>query len=182
MKRFFCILSIVLTLFVANGSLSAQVVKPAFNTGDNILNFSVGYGGKGFGIKASYERFMVSLLDDKAAISVGANLNNSIKISNSVIDTDYIYESRTWVGDWLSVGVIGSFHYWFVDKLDTYAQLGVNVGLTLGDFDTYAFCGWTSALGARYRLSKDFSINAEVGYIVGSYFTVGVTVPLIIND
>jgi hypothetical protein len=78
--------------------------------------------------------------------------------------------------------VIGSFHYWFVDKLDTYVQLGVNVGLTLGDFDTYAFCGWTSALGARYRLSKDFSINAEVGYIVGSYFTVGVTVPLTIND
>ncbi len=82
------------------------------------------------------------------------------------------------------IGVRGSFHYPFVDKLDTYAGilLGYNIasskefGTTIPGWDySYSAGGvvYSGYIGARYYIKDAFALMAELGYGI-SYLTLGV--------
>ena len=115
MKKFFGALVIALLAIGANAQ--------TFEKGSSIVSAQLGVGG-GFGQRIAYEYSLVSLLDGKAAIGVGGSLNNRFK-TESVKD---IYGKIKTVEDWFTVTVNASFHYEFIDKLDTYVTLGLAGG------------------------------------------------------
>ena len=182
MKKFFGILSVVAALFAAN-SVQAQVTTPVFDKGDNIVSLTLGYGNTGFGQRLVYERCVATLLDGKASIGVGGALGNSF-------DTDSEKENGVKVSafeDWFSINAVGSFHYQFIDKLDTYVQLGLGGGVDYARVkmsydgesaktsDSIGFFSWSTSIGARYYFNDKWAANAELGYVVGSFFMAGVT-------
>ncbi len=183
MKKIFGILSVVAALFVASNSAQAQVTTPVFDKGDNIASLTIGYGGLGFSQRFVYERCVATLLDGNASIGVGGSLGNSFEVK-----TEKAYDTKIKTfEDWISIGAVGSFHYQFVDGLDTYVQLGLCggfdsatakttvEGVTVKASDSRGFFGFTTSLGARYYFNDNWAVNAELGYVVGSFFMAGVT-------
>lgn len=183
MKKFFAVLSVVVALFVANNSAQAQVTTPVFYQGENIVSLTLGYGGMGFGQRLVYERSIMTLLDGQASIGVGGSLGNSFLYDSASDDG----VKATALDDWFALGVVGSFHYQFIDNLDTYVQVGLSGGLWTGKAtvsyedikvktkDSDGFFGWTASLGARYYFRENWAVNAEIGYVIGSFFMAGVT-------
>lgn len=182
MKKFFGILSVVAALFVANGA-QAQVTTPVFDKGDNIVSLTIGYGGLGFSQRLVYERCVATFLDGRASIGVGGSLSNSFKSKTEKYSD---YKIKTFE-DWFAVGAVGSFHYQFIDNLDTYVQIGLGggfdhgsakstvEGVTVKATDSVGFFGWTGSIGARYYFNDQWGVNAEFGYVVGSFFMAGAT-------
>ena len=165
MKKFFAIFSVVAALFVAN-SAQAQVTDPVFAKGDKIASLTIGYGW-GFSQRVVYEQAVASYLDGQLSIGVGGAVGNSLKVW---YDGD--------ISDRLSVGAVASCHYQFIDKLDTYVQVGLGVVARLGYkywYENRVGLDWTSSVGARWYFNDNFAVNAEVGYTADSYFMAGVT-------
>lgn len=79
------------------------------------------------------------------------------------------------------VGARGSFHYSFVEKLDTYTgvSLGYNIVSSKSDRKDNNYKAETSSLhlgwylGGRYYFTDSFAGMAELGYDI-AYLTVGV--------
>lgn len=151
-----------------------------------------GYGGfsmsskvTGFGpFGASYD-YAVS---DRFGIGLGlayGNLKNDVTVSGFHSNGgDYIYTQEL---TQMSALVRGTFHFSKSPKFDPY--LGVGLGyyylkLAVNDNDEMqepmtitipgAF-GYTGFLGARYFFSENVGAFAEVGYLAGSLFQLGVT-------
>lgn len=188
MKKFFGALVIALLAIGANAQ--------TFEKGSSIVSAQLGIGG-GFGQRIAYEYSLVSLLDGKAAIGVGGSLNNRVK-TESVKDA---WGKMKTVEDWFTVTVNASFHYEFIDKLDTYVTLGLGGGVdaatakykwnsdgkkkykefygvepeTESASASQGIFGWVSSLGARYYFTNNWAANVELGWTGAGYITLGAT-------
>lgn len=183
MKKFFGALVIALLAIGANAQ--------TFEKGSSIVSAQLGVGG-GFGQRIAYEYSLVSLLDGKAAIGVGGSLNNRFK-TESVKDA---WGKLKTVEDWFTVTVNASFHYEFIDKLDTYVTIGLGGGVDAAkakykwnseakEDDMVApevsasasqgIFGWVSSLGARYYFTNNWAANVELGWTGAGYITLGAT-------
>lgn len=155
---------LVLIVLVVFSLSQLQAQESTFNKGDKVANFGLGIGSSlGYGstsippISASFEVAVVDNIIDKGVIGVGGYLGFSsykyydYKLTNIVI------------------GPRGTFHYPFVDKLDTYA--GLMIGYNAyhdnwsGDYGPN-YGGIVSAwfVGGRYYFSDKFAGMLELGY------------------
>ena len=188
MKKIFSALVIALFAVGAN----AQV----FEKGSNIVTAQLGIGS-GFGQRVAYERSLMELLDGKASIGVGGALNNC---HASAKTEDNMGKKKVTVNA-LTVTAFGSFHYQFVDKLDTYVSIGVGGGTVLSkdkykynseykeaykeiygetlkdyvDRSSQTCFNWVSSIGARYYFTDKWAANAEFGWTGANYFAIGAT-------
>jgi hypothetical protein len=182
MKKFFGALVIALLAIGANAQ--------TFEKGSSIVSAQLGIGG-GFGQRVAYEYSLMNLLDGKAAIGVGGSLANSF--SSEKYSTSYAKYKQSY--DNITVAAIGSFHYEFIDKLDTYVTLGLGFGIGIhkskidytdpdlerwygGDYKnstSNGYFGWISSLGARWYFNKNWAANVEFGWTGAGYAAIGAT-------
>lgn len=181
MKKFFGALVIALLAIGANAQ--------TFEKGSSIVTAQLGIGG-GFGQRVAYEYSLMNLLDGKAAIGVGGSLANSFW---STKNETFYYKSKD-AYDNITLAAIGSFHYEFIDKLDTYVTLGLGFGIGIHkskidytdpeleeywgdrkDSSSNGYFGWISSLGARYYFTNQWAANVEFGWTGAGYFTIGAT-------
>ena len=166
-------LAIVICFFVVVNS-SAQT--QSFTQNDNVVSVGVGFGGilysgslyTGAGYShlptftLSYERCIIgNLFNDQSSLGVGGLVGyTSSRIKDYWTSTD------------LMIGARGSFHYAFVDNLDTYAgiMLGYNIntwkwhGSYLGTTSGSSSFTYTAFVGARYYFANSIAAFAELGY------------------
>ncbi len=150
-KLFTLVLVAAMALVAGNANASSTFAKK-----DLLGSVTLGFG-QGFGQRISVDYGVVDgWLDNKASLGVGASLNNTIGWHG---------------GDWMSLIANCSFHYEFVDKLDSYVVVGFGGGTNFhgGYFD------WTSAIGTRYYFKSNLAVNGELGHTNGCYFNVGLT-------
>ena len=188
MKKFFGALVIALLAIGANAQ--------TFEKGSSIVTAQLGIGG-GFGQRIAYEYSLMNLLDGKAAIGVGGSLNNRFKTDSHKDD----WGKLKTVEDWFTVTVNASFHYEFIDKLDTYVTIGLGGGVdaaktkykwnsngkkeykeffgvepeTESASASQGIFGWVSSLGARYYFTNNWAANVELGWTGAGYITLGAT-------
>lgn len=174
----------MLAAIFASLNLAAQ--DPIFNQGDKVLNLGIGLGSTLYSgsyyksqvppISVSLEIGVVEDVLEKGSIGVGPYLGYS--------SYKYQYQDWGWKYSNIIIGVRGSFHYPFVDKLDTYAGilLGYNIasskefGITIPGWDySYSAGGvvYSGFIGARYYIKDSFALMAELGYGI-AYLTLGV--------
>lgn len=157
--------------------ISKANAQEIFHKGNQTASVLVGLGVYNNGIPPivlSYEYCVADNLinGNNGSIGVGAEGGYfAIKYGNKTVNS------------WLHSGLVGgraSFHYQFVDKLDTYAGLFLGAILTGGSTNTLvvgdqdvkvnnnsdvsASFGWGVHFGARYYFVPNFAINAELGY------------------
>ena len=188
MKKFFGALIIALLAIGANAQ--------TFEKGSSIVSAQLGVGG-GFGQRIAYEYSLMNLLDGKAAIGVGGSLNNRFKSESNKDDWGKLKTFE----NWFTVTAIASFHYEFIDKLDTYVTLGIGGGADAARVtykwnseakkeykeyfgeeledesasDSRGIFGWVSTVGARYYFTNHWAANAELGWTGAGYFMLGAT-------
>jgi hypothetical protein len=138
-------------------AVNAQEV---FQKGTNVVNLGLGLGFN-IPVEVSYEYGLVSGLinGENGAIGLGVYLNW------------YPYHNTSGRGKWghtdFVVGTSGTFHYQFVDKLDTYGGLIVGYEIApAGSFLSAPF------VGARYYFTPSFGAYTELGYNL-SYLSIG---------
>ena len=168
MKKFFGIFVVAIAFFAATAQAQngmPAISKTVFSKGDNIASVTVGYGW-GLSERVVYERGVADWFDGRLTVGVGAAVGNST----------YFWYSGD-ISDRFYVGAVASCHYQFIDKLDTYVQVGAGFYTEFdGFYDTVNFGpDFTSSLGARWYFNDNFAVNAEVGYTAGSFFMAGVT-------
>jgi hypothetical protein len=171
------------TLFVF-GFLFVNAQTPTFEKGDKVLNLGIGFGGYGtWGYKVSLPpvsaSFEVGVKDgvlDKGTIGIGGYLAYA-----SYKQRDY-YGDSYWSFSRMVIGARGTFHYPFIDKLDTYGGLmlgfnnntwkwhgsgssGIDSGGTGLGFSLFA--------GGRYYFSNNLAVMGELGYGI-SYLNLGI--------
>lgn len=155
----------------------------SFNKGDVVLNLGVGFGNTLYGsgykmtvppLSASFEYGIVdNLFDEKSSIGVGGYFGYAAS-KYDWHNVDYKISSAI-------IGARGSFHYSFVEKLDTYTGLSLGYNIVShkdkdnngwdGVKSSALYLGWYA--GARYYFTDSFAVMGEVGYDV-AYLNVGV--------
>ena len=187
------LLLIVTVLFVTLSNLKAQDVfnkgTIAVNASIGLSNYNYGYGSYGIGLPPISAAVDVGIVDgliaDRASVGVGGYAGLS---SYSYKYYDYYKENMTR----MCFGVRGTFHFQLTDNLDTYA--GVMLGLYTYSYkysynpayDYYSGyntrnnssdLAFSSFIGARWYMSKNFGFNAELGYGF-TYISAGITFKL----
>ena len=157
--------------------ISKANAQEIFHNGNQTASVLVGLGVYNNGIPPivlSYEYCVADNLinGNNGSIGVGAEGGYfAAKYGNNA--------GHTWIHSGL-VGGRASFHYQFVDKLDTYVGLFLGAILTGGststatianqdvkvkqNSDVNAAFGWQAHIGARYYFTPNFALNAELGY------------------
>lgn len=157
-----------------------------FNKGDKVVNLCVGfvntlYSGSGYKttippVSASLEYGIIdNLFDAKSSIGVGGYFGYTSSKYDLGNNYNYKYSSAI-------VGARGSFHYSFIEKLNTYTgiSLGYNIVSAKSDYkeissfsaeESALYIGWH--LGARYYITDSFAVIGELGYDI-AYLNVGV--------
>ena len=154
MKKLFTI------IILAVACIATANANDTFAKNDLVGSATVGFGS-GFAQKISVDYGIVDgWLENKASLGIGASLNNTIRWRG---------------GDWLSLIANCSFHYQFVEMLDTYVVVGFGGGLGMGGGNAHGYFDWTSSIGARYYLTPNFALNAEAGHTNGSFFNLGIS-------
>lgn len=161
------LLSVLVVAFVA-----AKAQEPLFVKGDKVVNLGIGFDWYTT-VSVSGEYGILDGIADKGSVGVGAFAGYGFNLFGGY----YANSSR------ILAGVRGTFHYPFIDKLDTYGGLGVGLNYTHWSYDYYV--GSSSHvspsagffLGARYFLTDKLAAFAEAGYGLG-YLTVGVALKL----
>ncbi len=156
-------LSLIAFLFIGMGTAVANA-NQVFGKGDAIGSVTVGFG-KGFAQRFALDYCVADgWINNNASLGIGASLNNTIGWHG---------------GDRLSLVANCSFHYQFIENLDTYIVAGVGGGVVMAVANKKMYADgifdWTSALGVRYYLSNAFAINFEAGYTNMSFINLGVT-------
>ena len=184
MKKFFSVFAVAIALFAATAQAQLPAItKPVFDKGDNIISLTLGYGS-GFGQRLTYEHSVYTFLDGRASIGVGGSFSNCFRTKKY----NYPYSSHRWTRDAFTLGVVGSFHYQFIDNLDVYAQVGLGGGAYVstdkysyddGDVNkysnTYGLFDWSTTAGVRWYFNDNWAVNGELGYVAGSYIMAGIT-------
>jgi len=165
------LLSVLVVAFFA-----AKAQSPTFVKGDKVINLGIGIDSYAT-LSASGEVGILDGIADKGTVGVGAFAGYGFRILGSSI---YNYSHAL-------AGVRGTFHYPFIDKLDTYGGLGIGLQYTrwswnndyLGDDYNDSSVGLNAGffLGARYYFTERLAAFGEVGYGLG-YLTVGVAFKL----
>lgn len=152
-KLFTFVLISVLSIVSVNAS-------DTFTKGDWLGSATIGFG-YGFAQRLAVDYGILDgMIDGNASLGVGASLNNTIYWGGS---------------DAFTVIVNCSFHYEFIENLDTYAVVGFGGGV-VGYKGYAAGCfDWTSSIGARYYFNPSWAANLEVGHTNGSFVNLGVT-------
>lgn len=181
MKKIITAITILVASAMINNANAAlpELTSQAFAKGDVVGSVTLGYGW-GFSQRVAVEFGVADgLLNDRASIGVGGAIGNCFH--------SYAYWGVGYLQDRIGLTAIGSFHYQFIDKLDTYVQVGLGAGYSFyswndGYLNEYSaaysnnvFFDFTSSLGARYYFTPSFAVNGEVGYTAGSYFMAGVS-------
>ncbi|MDR1632550.1 MAG: hypothetical protein LBR97_06690 [Dysgonamonadaceae bacterium] len=164
-----------------NLGMNAQL----FSKGDRVINLGIGVpsylGGNGYETKlplisGSFDYGLFDgLLEEKAAIGVGGYLGYTANRFKYAGNQGYDFS-------YLIIGPRASFHYNFVDKLDTYA--GLLLGCNIVSSSSYGNPGpkpdngsrLIPALyfGGRYFLTDNIAGFAEIGFGI-SLIDVGVS-------
>lgn len=165
---------LLFAILFAFGFLTVNAQTPSFEKGDKVLNLGVGFGGNYYsGYSGSSHTpllaaaFDVSILDgilDKGTVGIGGYVGYQ---SAKWDETGYGWKLTN-----LLIGPRGTFHYPFVDKLDTYAGLLLgyhsvkwtytgNWPTTHNDKgSTVYFSGF---VGARYYFTNSIGAYLELG-------------------
>ena len=154
------ILTIMLVAIVSltTGNVYANDV---FAKNDVLASLTLGFGN-GFGQRIAIDYGVVDgWLDGKASLGVGASLNNTI-------GWNFAYDA-------ISIIANCSFHYQFVEKLDTYVVLGFGGGIEMSPNHFGGGIDWTSSVGARYYLTPSFALNLEAGHTNKCFVNMGVS-------
>lgn len=166
MKKF------ILSALCALGLVGTAAAQDVFAKGDQFINLGIGVSTGSYNttfppISLTYERSVIDGLLDKGSIGIGGQVEfRSYKYGN-------------FRGSSFFVGPRATFHYEFVDRLDTYA--GINAGLYYhtsflskdGGDGIFAFAP-DVVIGTRYLFSDGFGVFAEIGSGI-STFKLGAT-------
>ena len=157
MKR---IISLILVVVTCLGTITAQASE-TFAKSDLVGSATVGFG-YGFAQRIAIDYGVADgWIDGNASLGIGASLNNTIGWHG---------------GDALTLIANCSFHYQFVENLDTYVVVGYGGGMGMGPNHVTGVFDWTSSLGARYYLTPTFALNAEFGHTNSSFCNLGVSI------
>jgi hypothetical protein len=150
---------IILTLLIFVSIIEIKATEPLFVKGNKAINIGVGLEYWRIPITISGEYCISDGIIEKG--SVGLGVYGGIGINwgyRAVYDPNISFMA----------GARGSFHYPFIDKLDTYA------GLSLG-IDSWYSPTWIRMggfIGARYPLSQNLFLYGELGSGLG-YLNLG---------
>jgi opacity protein-like surface antigen len=174
----------VIVIVVALGSAQAQV-EPVFVKGDKVVNLGIGlgtyYGG--------YFRSVIPPLAASVEYGMKDNLFDVENLNFGLGGYVGFYSSRYRYLDYgyttIVLGVRGSLHYPFVEKLDTYAGLllGPRINIATGAYSgTYVSApgsplAFDTYVGGRYYFSEKMAVFGELGYGI-AYLTLGVALKL----
>lgn len=133
-----------------------------FAKGDAIGSLTVGVG-RGFSQKLAFDYCIVDgWIGNRASLGIGAAVTNDL----------------WWNGDDdLRITATCSFHFQFIDKLDTYVISGIGGGCRFydGGNGTTGIFTYTEAVGARWYFTPSFAVNGEVGWDGASFLMAGIT-------
>jgi hypothetical protein len=152
---------ILLSVFVV-AFFAAKAQSPIFVKGDKVANLGVGLNYSRIPIYIAGDYCISDGILDKGSIGVGAYAGIS-----------YYYYHFYSKSLYFNVGARGSFHYPFLDKLDTYAGLSLGIDT----WNTYFF-NVGSFIGARYYLTEKLGVFGELAYGGVGYLTAGITFKL----
>ena len=178
------LLAIAAVVFLSFSAVQAQ--ESMFNLGDKVVSAGIGFGSTLYSgtyysrgvppISLSYEQAVKDGILEKGVIGVGGWVGY----------TSYKYDYLGWGYKYSNIifGVMGAFHYPLVDKLDTYAGIGLGYNIVSANefgintgYDYSATSGgivFAGMIGARYYFTDGFAVFAQAGYGI-AYFTVGVS-------
>jgi hypothetical protein len=184
----------LVSVFVLGIAISnAQDITPSVAKDNKIINMGIGLGAtyySGVGYTSIVPPISVSmdnivkdgLIDGKGSLGVGGYIGYAA----------YKYDSAGYVKNYSSffVGPRGTFHYGFVDKLDTYVGifLGYEAVLSAKTTGTNVPTGFSAGLnpsrfvfstyiGGRYFITDKFAGMLELGYGI-SWLNIGVAAKL----
>jgi hypothetical protein len=177
MKKFFLVLAAVL-LTASTSAFAQQSFLPGSNPNFKHKDFYAGaHLGLGGGVYGGIG----------PVVNVEYGVLSNIGITGSVGYFGYseAFLSTTWTYNIIPIIVGANYHFDLlnVSKLDTW--VGVGLGYTIGSwsssdptFTNFARTGsyftWDGRLGARYYLSNNLAIKAELGYWALGYLRLGV--------
>ena len=184
--------SIALLFLLIAGYIKSQ--DPIFLKDDKVLNMTVGFGSVLY--SGSYYSTSVPPL----AISFEKGFKEDIIDVGSIGIGGYLgYSANKWEYNWLGeswgykysnlmIGARGSFHYPFLEKLDTYTGLVIGADIvtskTFGNVDplfNYSASGsgllWAWFAGGRYYFNDQLAGLLELGYGI-AYFNIGIAYKL----
>ncbi len=151
----------ILVMAVASIATITASANGTFAKNDLVGSATIGFGD-GFAQRIAIDYGVADgWIDGNASLGIGASLNNTIGWHG---------------GDQLTLIANCSFHYQFVENLDTYVVLGFGGGVAMAHKYTDGRFDWTSSIGARYYLTPTFALNAEVGHTNRSYCNLGVSI------
>jgi hypothetical protein len=154
---------IVLAAFLA-GTFILNAQGPFFEKGDRVINLGIGITNYGM-LSVSAEQGVFDGILDKGAIGVGIYAGAGYRF--------WGLNSARGVA-----GVRGTFHYPFIDKLDTYLGIGGGLEYTYWASDPINFWpDFDGFLGARYYFSDKLTLFCELGASLG-YLTGGISFKL----
>jgi len=181
----------VLIVLFSFAQLSAQ--EPSFLKGDKVLNVGLGLGSTfytGLYYKTQIPPLSASLdygiVDFNEGVLAKAVIGVGPYVGFASYKWEYTYLGSNWGYRYTNIilGARGTFHYPFLDKLDTYTGLLLGFKIVSAkEFGTYiagydysassSGIAYSWFIGARYYFTESFAAMLELGYGI-SYLNIGI--------
>jgi len=176
--------TLLFAVLLASTTLFSQ--ESTFNVGDKVFNATIGFG-TGSLYSASYASSSVPPLAASLEFGIKDGILDKgvIGVGGYVGYTSWKWEYSGWGYKYTDIIIAarGTFHYPFVDKLDTYfgILLGAEI-VTADEFGTswgydYSASGsglvFSPFVGGRYYFTENFAALLELGYGI-AYLNLGI--------